>query len=148
MEDATLVEDGALRIYLYANERFAESNSRWRRWNRSQTCRQIVRWAHDAGLASASVYRSGLGFIGRNPVVDEADGEMPHSSLIVCVEILGRRDELKVFADRHAHALRNAIVEYYAVERWSVPRHRSNTVRHESPPTAHHAVAHASHRKP
>lgn len=137
-QDRATPEQGLLRIYLHADDRVPGGQSGWRRIARTQTCRQLVRWAHDAGMASASVYRSGMGFIGRGPIVDDGMSEAVHPRLIVCVEVAGSRDALRAFVDRHAAALARAIVEYHATERWDALHVARPPQRAVSPARAHH----------
>lgn len=129
---------GILRIHLRASDSGHHHGSWWKRLlHGGGAFRQIVRWAHEAGLPMAMVHRSHLGFVNHGPITNDFAGESPNPHALVVIELGATEADLRAFVERHHLALRRAHVTYQPLENWSIKQQHS---RHHAPHAAHRVL--------
>lgn len=119
---------GILQIHVRARDRVPTGDAWWRKLARRDLAHQIVRWAHDAELPMAMVYRSHLGYIDRGPIIDDIVAEVQNPEAIVMVEIAGPEPALRRFVNEHRGALTHAHIHFIPSQHWSVRHAHKVTV--------------------
>lgn len=114
----TPAEIGMLRIYLRRADKLGPRTAR-SFWNAKPLYRELVLQAKAEGLLNAIAHPAQYGYSNRGSVHEDG-AEIVDPQLTICVEIIGPRDQLEQFCQRHGDALTGKVIVYKHLEHWSV----------------------------
>lgn len=109
---------GMVRIYLKPREKMPSRGARTL-WAQCPVYRELVLLAKKAGLTNAIAHHTHYGFSNHGAV--ENDGsEYSNPELTMCVEIIGHRPDLEAFVRSQGALLRNKVIIFKYLERWTI----------------------------
>ncbi|WP_294644203.1 DUF190 domain-containing protein [uncultured Aureimonas sp.] len=109
---------GMLRIYLRPRDK-APGSGRFASWGAKPLYRELVLLAKKAGIVNAVAHHTHYGFSNHGPVQPEGS-ETPNPELTMCVELVGHRPDLEAFCRHHGALLRDKVIVFKHIERWTV----------------------------
>jgi len=115
--DVTPSEIGMIRIYLKPSDKAPKAKRGL--WSARPLYRALVAQAKADGILNAVAHHTHYGYSNHGPV-RENGSEIADPQLTMCVEIIGRREQLEVFCRRHGDLLASKVIVYKHLEHWSI----------------------------
>jgi PII-like signaling protein len=113
----TPTEIGMIRIYLKPSDKVGTRPRAF--WSGKALYRELVAQAKQDGIMNAVAHQTHYGFSNYGSVRENgAEASDPH--LTMCVELIGHRQELERFCERHGRLLADKVVVYKHLEHWKV----------------------------
>jgi H+/Cl- antiporter ClcA len=109
---------GMVRIYLKPREKLPSRGAR-ALWSQRPVYRELVLLAKKAGLTNAIAHHTHYGFSNHGAVENEGT-EYANPELTMCVEIIGHRPDLEAFVRSQGALLRNKVIIFKHLERWTI----------------------------
>ena len=114
----TRTELGKIRIYMTPGERISGSGLLSKLQGR-RAYRELIKAARHDKLLSAVAYQTHYGY--SNEARIELEGiEIPNPNMTLCVELIDHKDRLETFCRHHGALLKDKVVIYKHVEKWSL----------------------------
>lgn len=113
----TSSEIGMIRIYLKPSDKAAKAGRGF--WAAKPLYRELVAQAKEDGIMNAVAHHTHHGYSNHGPV-RENGAEVSDPHLTMCVELIGQRDQLELFCQRHGDLLASKVIVYKHLERWSI----------------------------
>lgn len=114
----TQTDVGMVRIYMKPREKMPMKGAR-SFWSTRPLYRELVLQAKASGLINAVVHHTHYGYSNHGRVEDHTS-EIANPELTVCVEIVGHRPDLERFVQQHGAVLRDKVIIFKHLERWSI----------------------------
>lgn len=111
-------ETGMIRIYLKPRDRAGTGRTGWFLGGKP-LYRELVAQAKAEGLINAVAHHAHHGYSNHGPVRDDG-AESLNPELTMCVELIGRREQLERFCSRHGGQLAGKVIVYKHLEHWTV----------------------------
>lgn len=115
--DVTPSEVGMIRIYLKPSDK--EPKAKRGLWSARPLYRALVAYAKADGILNAVAHHAHYGYSNHGPI-RENGSEIADPQLTMCVELIGRREQLETFCSRHGDLLASKVIVYKHVEHWSI----------------------------
>jgi PII-like signaling protein len=114
----TPAEIGMLRIYMKRADKAGPRTAR-SLWGAKPLYRELVVQAKAEGLMNAIAHPTQYGYSNHGPVREDGV-ETLDPQLTMCVEMIGPRDHLERFCQRHGGLLAGKMIVYKHLEHWSI----------------------------
>ncbi|OCC05456.1 chloride channel protein [Labrys sp. WJW] len=111
-------EVGMVRIYLKPRDRMPRARGR-AFWGAPPLYRGLVLAAKKAGIINAIAHHTHFGYSNHGSP-QQYDSEIGNPELTMCVELIGHRGQLEAFCQENGPLLRNKVIIYKHLERWSI----------------------------
>lgn len=111
-------EIGMVRIYLAPKDRRQVTGFK-AILGSTPLYRELITTAHADGIMNAVAHQTHYVY-SKGGRVRAHDPEAGNSNLTMCVELIGQRDQLKLFCRKHGDMLRNKVVVYKHLEHWEI----------------------------
>jgi PII-like signaling protein len=113
-------EIGMIRVYVKPADKIRRSGARGL-WSAKPLYRHLVAEAKIDGIMNAVAHHTHYGFSNHGPV-RENGSEVADPHLTMCVELIGQRDQLERFCQRHGELLADKVIVYKHLEHWRIER--------------------------
>jgi H+/Cl- antiporter ClcA/PII-like signaling protein len=113
-------EIGQVRIYMTPREKRKASGIKG--FFGKPLYQEIIDAAKADGILSAVAHHTHYGYSGQGQIQSDVQ-EMPNSSINLCVELIGDREQLEQFCRHHGDLLKGRVIVYKHMEHWDIHEH-------------------------